>query len=165
MTFTGPLVETFVHKGPIGFYFNLSITFTRTQDFDLIVRTGQAQCRGCMDTMKIEDTTDLYEHLFYVHRQDFLKCVINADDESVYGLIDNANLKFVKEDVKYIAFIADQLATPNACGPNSPMAGKIIRQLKHLFQNRNDSKLFVNEKVFGQYLDHIEKYIGMQIVL
>ena len=70
-----------------------------------IFNIGKAKCMICSETLDIEDTSDMYQHLFLKHKNDFISSMILTDVMVDHVIVED--IKFVKEEVRAVAVISN----------------------------------------------------------
>ena len=70
-----------------------------------VFNIGKAKCARCSETLDIEDTWDMYQHLFLKHKNDFISAMILTDVMVDHVIVED--IKFVKEEVRAVAVISN----------------------------------------------------------
>ena len=70
-----------------------------------VFNIGKAKCTMCNETLDIEDTSDMYEHLFLKHKNDFISAIILTDLMVDHVMVED--IRFVKEEVRVVAAISN----------------------------------------------------------
>ena len=90
--------------------------------------------------------------------------MIGTNDNEVYTAINGQEISFCKEEVKAISMIQNYLAQP--VESLSQEAKKLMAKwVRDVFQNRLESKVFKDEKVFTVLVDNVEKFLGIEVNL
>ena len=69
-----------------------------------VFNIGKAKCTICSETLDIEDTSDMYQHLFLKHKN-FISSMILTDVMVDHVIVED--IKFVKEEVRAVAVISN----------------------------------------------------------
>ena len=85
-------------------FFDRSVYFEKMAQNSHVWNIGKAKCTMCSEHLDIEDTSDMYEHLFLKHK-DFISVMILTDLMVDHVMEDN--IRFVKEEVKAVAVISN----------------------------------------------------------
>ena len=67
-------------------FFDRSVYFKKMVQQAHVFNIGKAKCTRCSETLDIEDTSDMYEHLFLKHKNDerSQNTVLLASTQAVY---------------------------------------------------------------------------------
>ena len=85
-------------------FFDRSVYFEKMAQNSHVWNIGKAKCTMCSEHLDIEDTWDMYKHLFLKHK-DFISVMILTDLMVDHVMEDN--IRFVKEEVKAVAVISN----------------------------------------------------------
>ena len=86
-------------------FFDRSVYFEKMAQHSHIFNIGKAKCMICSETLDIEDTSDMYQHLFLKHKNDFISSMILTDVMVDHVIVED--IKFVKEEVRAVAVISN----------------------------------------------------------
>ena len=78
--------------------------------------------------------------------------------------IHGEEISFCKEKVKAISMIQNYLAQPVE-SLSQEVKKLMAKRVRDVFQNRLQSKVFQDEKVFTVLLDTVEKFLGLEVNL
>ena len=86
-------------------FFDQSVYFEKMAQHSHVFNIGKAKCTRCSETLDIEDTSDMYQHLFLKHKNDFISAMILTDMMVDHIIVEE--IKFVKEEVRAVAVISN----------------------------------------------------------
>ena len=95
---------------------------------------------------------------------EYITSMIGTNDNEVCEAIDGETISFCKEEVKAISMIQNYLAQP--VESLSQEAKKLMaKRVRDVYQNRLESKVFKDDKVFNVLVDNVETFLGIEVSL
>ena len=161
----GPVVDILLSKCAAIQYFKRHLLLRKeTKNPDVTFQSAHAVCRLCKDVMIVEGISDMYPHLYEKHRTEYITSMIGTNDNEVCEAIDGETISFCKEEVKAISMIQNYLAQP--VESLSQEAKKLMaKRVRDVYQNRLESKVFKDDKVFNMLVDNVEMFLGIEVSL
>ena len=86
-------------------FFDRSVYFEKMAQHLHVFNIGKAKCTNCSETLDIEDTSDMYQHLFLKLKNDFISSMILTDVMVDHVIVED--IKFVKKEVRAVAVISN----------------------------------------------------------
>ena len=158
------LVDFFTSNCPGLKYFKKSLIHEKNPDQDFISQLSTGQCLQCQTTVKVENISDIYLHLYDCHRELYGKSLIPSGDQHIYAKMNLDTVLFAKEEVKDICYLKhNMMRSVSAIDRYTRI--KMIKKVRHLFQNRQASQLILNDDVFKHLHIAVEKYLSVEVVL
>ena len=158
------LVDFFTSKCPGSKYFKKSLIYEKNPDQDFISQMSTGQCLQCQTTVKVENISDIYLHLYDCHRGLYRKSLIPSADQHIYAKMNLDTVLFVKEEVKDICYLNhNMMRSVSAIDRYTKI--KMIKKVRDLFQNQQASRLMLNDDVFNHLHIAVKKYLEVEVVL
>ena len=143
-------------------FFDQSVCFEKMAQHSHVFNIGKAKCTICSETLDIEDTSDMYKHLFLKHKNDFVSSMILTDMMVDHVIVED--IKFVKEEVRAVAVISNCIGFSRRVFSVRVRAMIKKKARDIVIINHLDSKVFANEDVLKSFLSKVEIFLGEDIV-
>ena len=86
-------------------FFDRSVYFEKMAQQAHVFNIAKAKCTMCSEKLDIEDTSDMYEHLFLKHKKNFISAMILT--ELMVDHVMEDDIRFVKEEVRAVVVISN----------------------------------------------------------
>ncbi|MCG8621441.1 MAG: hypothetical protein MJE68_05490, partial [Proteobacteria bacterium] len=136
----------------------------KAEEPQIPVESAYVTCVVCGEFFEVQETVDMYEHLFKQHKLEFAKAMTSLSDQSVYTAVDIKNAKFVKGEVNDVTFIQHYMSKPISL-VHGHTKMKIVKKVRDIFGNCKESHVFEDDIVFNHLLVSAEMYPGEEIPL
>ena len=94
-------------KCSAAYFFDRSVYFEKMAQQAHVFNIAKAKCTMCSEKLDIEDTSDMYEHLFLKHKKNFISAMILT--ELMVDHVMEDDIRFVKEEVRVVVVISNCL--------------------------------------------------------
>ena len=125
-----------------------------------VFNIAKAKCTMCSEKLDIEDTLDMYKHLFLKHKKDFISAMILTDLMVDHVMEDD--IRFLKEEVRAVAVISNCIGFGHRV-LSVRVKAMIKKKVRDIVINHLDSKVFANENVLNSFMSKVQVFLGKDI--